>query len=94
MSQRKNTQTIEERNFQAALLGLEIRFEETPGFGAKSIPNSKPDVKKMVTSTLEMSLHKSDVRYDMRELPCDHRRQADGLSTERTLRRTLRSGRD
>jgi palmitoyltransferase len=63
MSQRKNVQTIEERNFQAALLGLELRFEETPGFGLKSIPNSKPDVKKMITSTLEMSLHKSDVRY-------------------------------
>lgn len=64
MSQRKNIQTIEERNFQAALIGLEIRFDEdTPGFGLKSIPNSMPDVKKMITKTLEMSLHKSDVRY-------------------------------
>jgi hypothetical protein len=69
MSQRKNTQTIEERSFQAALIGLEIRFEETPGLGAKSIPNSKPDIKKMITNTLEMSLHKADVRYALRDCP-------------------------
>ena len=64
MSQRKNLQSIEERCFQAVLIGLEIRYDlTTPGFGLKAIPNSMLDVKKMVTTTLEKSLHKSDVRY-------------------------------
>ena len=63
-SQRKNLQSIEERCFQAVLIGLEIRYDLTiPGFGLKAIPNSMLDVKKMVTTTLEKSLHKADVRY-------------------------------
>jgi palmitoyltransferase len=63
MSQRKNTQTIEERCFQAALIGLEIRYDEAAWFGLNSLPTSWPEIKKMITNTLDKSLHKSDVRY-------------------------------
>lgn len=63
MSQRKNTQTIEERYFHGALIGMEIRFDDAPWFGPNSIPLSWPEVKKMIANTLEKSLHKSDIRY-------------------------------
>jgi palmitoyltransferase len=62
MSQRKNTQTPEERIFQAALIVLQLHFDQMYGPGARTIPNTMPDVKKMVTATLEKSLHKSDDR--------------------------------
>ena len=59
MTRRPNTQTIEERYFQGALICLELRYETKGGIGPKTIP----EVKKMVGHTLELSLNKADVRY-------------------------------
>jgi len=59
MSRRKNTQTIEERNFQVALISLELHFEGKAALG----PNSMVDVKKTVDLTLNKSLNKAEVRY-------------------------------
>ena len=95
MSQRKNLQSIEERCFQAALIGLEIRYDSTiPGFGLKAIPNSMLDVKKMVTNTLEKSLHKSDVRYARISYLIVRLQKKPNLQTftEQTLLRTLKFG--
>ena len=56
---RNNTQTIEERCFQSALICLEGHFQQLPGFGSRTFAR----VKKMVNNTLDMSLNKGDVRY-------------------------------
>jgi len=58
MSPRRNPQTIEERFFQAALISLELHFETKTGIG----PKTMPEVKKMVSKTLDLSLNKADVR--------------------------------
>ena len=97
MSQRKNLQSIEERCFQAVLIGLEIRYDlTTPGFGLKAIPNSMLDVKKMVTTTLEKSLHKPDVRYTRTSCSVIRLEDKQNLHTftERNLPRTLKFGSD
>ena len=57
--ERKNTQSIEERSFNTALIMLEGHFEEKAGFGQKTMGN----VKKIVGATLDASLNKADVRY-------------------------------
>ena len=57
--ERKNTQTIEERSFNTALIMIEGHFESKAGFGHKTMGN----VKKTVGATLDASLNKADVRY-------------------------------
>jgi SpoVK/Ycf46/Vps4 family AAA+-type ATPase len=59
MRQRRNTQSIEERNFNTALVMLEGHFARPQSYMASSMVV----VKKMVATTLEMSLNKADVRY-------------------------------
>jgi palmitoyltransferase len=59
MASRRNTQTIEERTFSAALIMLEAHFEKVRGVGYKTMG----EVKKMIAQTLDRSLNKADVRY-------------------------------
>jgi hypothetical protein len=59
MSGRRNTQTIEERTFSAALIMLEAHFEKVRGVGYKTMA----EVKKMIAQTLDRSLNKADVRF-------------------------------
>jgi hypothetical protein len=59
MRQRRNMQSIEERNFNTALVMLEGHFARPQSYMASSMVV----VKKMVATTLEMSLNKADVRY-------------------------------
>ena len=59
MTVRKNTQTIEERHFQGALICLDGHFEKLPGFGDKTMAECRA----MVKSALDASLNKADVRY-------------------------------
>jgi palmitoyltransferase len=61
MSRRKNTQTVEERSFQTALICLEQHFEKKAGLG----PKTMPEVKTMVKTALDQSLNKADVRYEV-----------------------------
>jgi hypothetical protein len=95
MSQRKNTQSIEERCFQFALICLEIRYDSTiPAFALKAIPLTMVEVKKMIATTLEKSLHKPDVRYTRISCPITILEDKQNLhgSTERNWPRTLRFG--
>ncbi|KAL3421623.1 Copper transport protein 86 [Phlyctema vagabunda] len=55
---RKNNSSIEERNFNGALILLESIIQRKPGFG----PKTKPEIKKMIGTTLDLSLNKGDVR--------------------------------
>jgi hypothetical protein len=55
---RRNTQSIEEKNFNGALTLLEGHFE-----GMKIGPKTGPSIKKMVAGTLDKSLNKAEVRY-------------------------------
>jgi len=59
MTVRKNTQTIEERHFQGALICLDGHFDKLPGFGDKTMAECRA----MVKSALDASLNKADVRY-------------------------------
>lgn len=93
MSRRRNTQSIEERSFQAALICLEQHFEKLAGLGPKTLP----EVKAMVRTTLEQSLNKADVRYIL--LLFENRvyftaaiKQANGLLIESALPRMSISG--
>lgn len=58
MRQRKNEQTEEERNFNGALVTLELHFER-PG---QYLMKAMVEVKKMVARTLDLSLNKAEVR--------------------------------
>jgi palmitoyltransferase len=58
MTVRKNTQTIEERHFQGALICLEGHYERMPGFGDKTMAETRA----MVKGALDASLNKADVR--------------------------------
>jgi len=55
---RKNTQSIEEKCFNASLVLLEGHFS-----GMKIGPKTGPMLKKMVSGTLDKSLNKAEVRY-------------------------------
>ncbi|EKD13949.1 uncharacterized protein L3040_005441 [Drepanopeziza brunnea f. sp. 'multigermtubi'] len=58
MSKRRNQQTEEERNFNAALVTLELHFERPGTYLMKAMV----EVKKMVARTLDLSLNKAEVR--------------------------------
>ncbi|KAH7410659.1 hypothetical protein BKA64DRAFT_617405 [Cadophora sp. MPI-SDFR-AT-0126] len=58
MRERKNEQTEEERNFNGALVTLELHFER-PG---QYLMKAMVEVKKMVARTLDLSLNKAEVR--------------------------------
>lgn len=55
---RKNTQSIEEKVFNGALIAVEAHFRKM-----KIGPKSAPEIKRMVAATLDKSLNKADVRY-------------------------------
>jgi hypothetical protein len=59
MAHRRNVDTVEERNFQASLVILELHFERPASYMA----NSMVEVKKMVAGTLDKSLNQATVRY-------------------------------
>ena len=59
MTVRRNTQSIEERNFQGALICLGGHFENPPGFGDRTMAECRA----MVKSALDASLNRTDVRY-------------------------------
>lgn len=59
MLSRRNRQTEEERNFNAALICLEHHFERPNSYLSKAML----EVKKMVAKTLDLSLNKAEVRY-------------------------------
>lgn len=54
---RKNTQSIEEKSFNGALVAVKGHFE-----GLRFGPKSSPEVRKMVAGTLDKSLNAADVR--------------------------------
>lgn len=58
MRKRRNQQTEEERNFNAALVTLELHFERPGTYLMKAMV----EVKKMVARTLDLSLNKAEVR--------------------------------
>lgn len=72
--QRKNTQTIEERGFCAALITLEGHFERMPAFGSRTSVQAK----KIIQDTLERTLNSADARcvvplgwcQSMTDMPC------------------------
>ncbi|RDW85481.1 hypothetical protein BP5796_03806 [Coleophoma crateriformis] len=55
---RPNDMTIEERNFNAALILLESVIQRKPGFGSKT----RPEIKNIIAKTLELSLNRAIVR--------------------------------
>ncbi|KAG4439426.1 hypothetical protein IFR05_005073, partial [Cadophora sp. M221] len=57
MRQRRNEQTEEERNFNGALVTLELHFERPGSYLMKAMV----EVKKMVARTLDLSLNKAEV---------------------------------
>jgi hypothetical protein len=57
--ERKNEQTIEERNFQVALIFIECYFSQQPPTGAKVATLSRENIKR----TMEKSLSSPQVRY-------------------------------
>lgn len=61
VSRRKNIYPLEARGFLMALTCLEAHFQRLPGFERRTMPQ----VKKIVSQTLEMSLQRADVRYDI-----------------------------
>lgn len=58
MRSRRNEQTEEERNFNGALVTLELHFERPGNYLMKAMV----EVKKMVARTLDLSLNKAEVR--------------------------------
>ncbi|CZS96846.1 hypothetical protein WAI453_010192 [Rhynchosporium graminicola] len=58
MRSRRNQQTEEERNFNGALVTLELHFERPGSYLMKAMV----EVKKMVGKTLDLSLNKAEVR--------------------------------
>lgn len=58
MRMRRNQQTEEERNFNGALVTLELHFERPGNYLMKAMV----EVKKMVARTLDLSLNKAEVR--------------------------------
>lgn len=58
VSLRRNRQTEEERNFNAALICLEHHFERPNSY----LSEAMKEVKKMVAKTLDLSLNKAEVR--------------------------------
>ncbi|PBP27758.1 essential cytoplasmic protein [Diplocarpon rosae] len=58
MHKRRNQQTEEERNFNAALVTLELHFERPGTYLQKAMV----EVKKMIAKTLDLSLNKAEVR--------------------------------
>lgn len=77
MKIRKNTQTIEERHFQGALICLDGHFEKLPGFGDKTMAECRA----MVQSALNASLNKADVRYVKHICACSR----DGKEEEKLI---------
>ncbi len=63
IGRRKNIQTIDERNFNAALAVMELHFERPMGYLRVDFSKSLVEVKKMVAKTLDLSLNKADVRF-------------------------------
>ncbi len=61
MRARRNRQSVEERNFNAALICLEHHFERPNSY----LREAMVEVKKMVAKTLDLSLNKAEVRYAM-----------------------------
>lgn len=57
--QRVNTQTVEERVFQVALIYMESYFTQQPPMGVKTATKSRETIKK----TMEKTLNSSQVRY-------------------------------
>ncbi|KAI6715201.1 hypothetical protein JHW43_002319 [Diplocarpon mali] len=58
LHKRRNQQTEEERNFNAALVTLELHFERPGTYLQKAMV----EVKRMIARTLDLSLNKADVR--------------------------------
>jgi len=59
MGKRRNESTEEERNFNAALIVLEMHFERSGNY----MRGAMGEVKRMVAKTLDLSLNKAEVRY-------------------------------
>jgi len=57
--QRINTQTVEERVFQVALMYMESYFTQQPPMGVKTATKSRETIKR----TMEKTLNSSQVRY-------------------------------
>jgi hypothetical protein len=57
--QRANTQTIEERIFQFALITIECHFTQKPPIGRKTAQNARDTIRR----TMEKTLTRSEVRY-------------------------------
>jgi hypothetical protein len=57
--QRVNTQTVEERVFQVALMYMESYFTQQPPIGVKTATKSRETIKR----TMEKTLNSSQVRY-------------------------------
>jgi hypothetical protein len=57
--QRVNTQTVEERVFQVALIYMEGYFTQQPPIGVKTATKSRETIKR----TMEKTLNSSQVRY-------------------------------
>jgi hypothetical protein len=90
--QRVNTQTVEERVFQVALMYMESYFTQQPPMGVKTATKSRETIKR----TMEKTLNSSQVRY-----AAAHQHGAIDLPqymslifayTERSLRKMLISG--
>jgi hypothetical protein len=65
MKARPNTQTVEERVFNGALVVLEMHFQR-PGVYMR---DTMGEAKKMVAKTLDLSLNKAEVRWVVSPCP-------------------------
>lgn len=73
--QRVNTQTVEERVFQVALMYMESYFTQQPPIGVKTATKSRETIKR----TMEKTLNSSQVRY----VPAHRHRVIDLLKISR-----------
>lgn len=64
-----NSQSIEERNFQAALIMTECHFTRKPPIGRKTVNMTLATIKR----TMEKTLNVSEIRYDSKCLDQDCR---------------------
>lgn len=83
-----NTQSIEERNFQAALIMTECHFTRKPPIGRKTVNMTLATIKR----TMEKTLNVSEIRYGSMWCYVLAGAVTNAWNLEKCLQKTLISG--
>lgn len=83
-----NSQSIEERNFQAALIMTECHFTRKPPIGRKTVNMTLATIKR----TMEKTLNVSEIRYDSTSCYVWVRAITNAWTSEKCLQKTWISG--